>query len=213
MNTNIKYTNQDGNYITNQQVENLKFFNKEFFYNNELKMVEIYAPQGRTNNIILDGGDYYLSSNENLETIISQYASTGNNWTFFYNNQNNNLGDSYWEYLFYNKGELETKGIKVFNNEKLLIASCTINLETNEIDEQRKYFYGDLNIYKRNEYRYPFLSVFYDENNNVRDIYIYDEDYQSVDEFLSSASSKYFDWNSHPYFHNFTPILPVEIIA
>lgn len=212
MSTNIKYTNQDGNYITSQQVANLKFFNKEFFYNDQLKIVEIYSPQGRTNNIILKGGDYYLSSEENLETIINQYASTGNYWTFFYNNQNNNLGDSYWEYLFYNKGELETKGIKVFNNEKLLIASCTIDLETNEMDNQRKYFYGDLNIYKRTEYECHFLSVSY-ENNDVSDIYIYDDDYQSVDEFLASVSSKYFNWLLHPYFHNFMPMLPSEIIA
>ncbi|KRB56734.1 hypothetical protein [Flavobacterium sp. Root186] len=213
MNTNIKYTNQDGNYITSQQVANLKFFNKEFFYNNELKMVQKYGSKGRTNNIILKGGDYYLSSDENLETIINQYASTGNYWTFFYNNQSNNLGDSYWEYLFYNKGELETKGVKVFNSEKLLIASCTIDLKTNEMDDQRKYFYGDLNIYKRNEYEYPFLSVFYDENNDVRDIYIYDDDYQSVDEFLSSDNARYFNWISHPYFHNFAPMLPISSIV
>ena len=176
MSTNIKYTNQDGNYITDQQVLNLKFYNKEFFNNNELKIVEKYGPQGRTNKIVLKGGDYYLSSNEDLQMIIDEYKSTGSSWTFFYNKQKNNAEDVFWKYLFYKEGELNVSGMKVFNKEKLLIASCTINLENNQVENQRKYFYGDLNIYKRTEYNSPFLSVFY-ANNEVSDIYIYDDDY------------------------------------
>jgi len=212
MSTNIKYTNQDGNYITDQQVLNLKFYNKEFFNNNELKIVEKYGPQGRTNKIVLKGGDYYLSSNEDLQMIIDEYKSTGSSWTFFYNKQKNNAEDVFWKYLFYKEGELNVSGMKVFNKEKLLIASCTINLENNQVENQRKYFYGDLNIYKRTEYNSPFLSVFY-ANNEVSDIYIYDDDYQSVDEFLSSHDSTYFDWISHNYFHSFEPILPTGLIV
>jgi hypothetical protein len=207
MTSDIKYKDYYGNYIAEQKVSDLKFYSKEFFNNDELKLVEDYGPKGRTNEIILRGGEYYLSANEDLQIIVNQYKSTGNYWTFFYNKQQNNLGDTSWEYHFYKKGELNRSGTKVFNTDNLLIASCTIDLETNEIDNKHKYFYGDPNIYKRPEYESPFLTVFYDTDNDVRDIYIYDDDYQSVDEFLASFDSKYFDWASHPYFHSFMPIM------
>lgn len=210
---NIKYTDQEGNCITNQQVPNLRFYNKEFYNHNELKKVEKYGTKGRTNDIILKGGDYYLSSVEDLQTIVNQHKYTGNYWTFFHNKKKNDFGDVYWEYLFYSDGELKASGIKVFNNEKLLIASCTINLETNLIENKRKYFFGDLNTYKRPRYEYHFLSVSYDTDDNVSDIYIYDDDYQSVDEFISSYNSKYFDWMSHSYFHTFDPMLPTGLIV
>lgn len=207
MTPDIKYKDYDGNYITEEQVSNLKFYTKDFFNNDELKLVQKYGPKGRTNEIILHGGEYYLSAIEDLQIISNKYKSTGNYWTFFYNKQQNNLEDVYWEYHFYEKGELHRSGIKVFNTDNLLIASCTIDLETNEIDNKRKYFYGDLNIYKRPDYESHFLSVSYDTNNDVSDIYIYDDDYQSVDEFLTSFNSKYFDWASHTYFHSFMPIM------
>ncbi len=207
MTSDIKYKDYYGNYIAEQKVSDLKFYSKEFFNNDELKLVEDYGPKGRTNEIILRGGEYYLSADEDLQVIVNQYKSTGNHWIFFYNKQQNNLGDTYWEYHFYEKGELNRSGIKVFNTDNLLIASCTIDLETNEIDNKRKYFYGDPNIYKRPEYESHFLSVSYHINNDVSDIYIYDEDYQSADEFLASFDSKYFDWASHPYFHSFMPIM------
>lgn len=207
MTSDIKYKDYYGNYIAEQKVSDLKFYSKEFFNNDELKLVEDYGPKGRTNEIILRGGEYYLSADEDLQTIVNQYKYTGNHWIFFFNKQQNNLGDTYWEYHFYEKGELDRSGIKVFNNDNLLIASCTIDLETNEIENKRKYFYGDPNIYKRPEYKSDFLSVSYHTNNDVSDIYIYDEDYQSADEFLASFDSRYFDWESHPYFHNFLPIM------
>jgi len=215
MSTIIKYTNDNGNYITDQQASILKFYNKEFFINgNELKLIEKYGPQGRTNkNTILKGGEYYLSSQEDLQTIINQYSSTAPYWTFCHNKQTNSFGDVYWEYLFYENGELNTKGIQVINSEKLLIASCIIDMETNKFKGRRKYFYGDLNFYKRTEYESHFLSVSYDENDDVSDIYIYDDDYQSVDEFLSSTNSIHFDWLGNTYFHSFEPILPTTIIA
>nr|WP_199000523.1 hypothetical protein [Flavobacterium sp. ASV13] len=215
MSTVIKYTNDSGNYITDQQVSFLQFYNKEFFINgNELKLVEKYGPQGRSNkNVVLKGSEYYLSPDEDLQLIINQYSTTAPYWTFCYNKQTNNYGDVYWEYLFYKNGELDVKGRQVFNNEKLLIASCTIDVETNQLKNRRKFFYGDLNFYKRNEYESHFLSVSYNENNDVSDIYIYDDDYQSVNEFLSSTNSIHFDWLGNTYFHSFDPILPTTIIA
>jgi len=207
MTSYIKYKDYYGNYIAEQKVSDLKFYSKEFFNNDELKLVEDYGPKGRTNEIILRGGEYYLSADEDLQTIVNQHKYTGNHWIFFFNKQQNNLGDTSWEYHFYEKGELNRSGIKVFNNDNLLIASCTIDLATNEIGNKRKYFYGDPNIYKRPEYESHFLSVSYHTNNDVSDIYIYDEDYQSADEFLASFDSKYFDWASHTYFHSFMPIM------
>ncbi|RYJ36698.1 hypothetical protein NU08_4306 [Flavobacterium anhuiense] len=215
MSTVIKHTNDSGNYITDQQVSFLQFYNKEFFINgNELKLIEKYGPQGRSNkSVVLKGGEYYLSPDEDLQLIINQHSTTAPYWTFCYNKQTNNYGDVYWEYLFYKNGELDVKGRQVFNNEKLLIASCTIDLETNQLKNRRKFFYGDLNFYKRNEYESHFLSVSYNENNDVSDIYIYDDDYQSVNEFLSSTNSIHFDWLGNTYFHSFEPILPTTIIA
>ena len=212
MSTTIKYTNQDFEPITEQQVGFLKFYNKQFFVNNELKKIERYGPLGRTNTIILIGGEYYLSDNEDIQVTINQYISSARYWTFYYNKQTNSFGDTYHDIISFKEGLLDYKTRQVTNNEGQLIAFCSIDIATGQIDDRRKMFYGDINVYKRVYYDSKFLSVSY-EDNDISGIYIYDEDYQSVSEFLSSSFSQYFDWMSHTYYHSFEPMLPTGVIA
>lgn len=211
MGTIIKYTNSDYQPITEQQKELLKFYNKQFFVNNDLKKIEMYGTQGRTNDIILKGGEYYLAQGEELHSIISQYISIGSHWIFYYDKQTNAFGDIYWEYVLYENQVLKRKGRHVFNIEGLLIASCTIDLITNEIEDRKKYFYGDINFYKRLSYKDIFLNVSYNDNE-VEQIYIFDENYDLA-EFLSSPDAIKFDWNSHTYYHDFVPMLPTGLIV
>lgn len=212
MNTTIKYTNSDYQPITEQQKGLLKLYNKQFFVNNELKKIEAYGPLGRTDSVILKRGEYYLSDDENLQDIINQYIMTAKSWTFYYNKQSNSFGDTFYDLISYKEGVLCSKSRLVNNVLGQEIAFCEIDIETGQIDGRRKKFYGDINVYKRYSIDSRFLSVFYDENG-IRDIYIYDEDYQSVSEFLSSPFSADFDWMAHPYYHSFDPMLPTQQIV
>jgi hypothetical protein len=212
MSTTIKYTNSDYQPINEQQKELLKFYNKQFFLNNELKKVELYGPLGRTTEIILQGIAYYLSDNEDLQSIINQYKSSVKILTIYYNKQTNSFGDTYYDLISYKNEVLDFKTKLVTNALGQEIAFCEIDIETDQIKGRRKKFYGDINIYKRLSVDSRFLSVHYDDNG-ISDIYIYDEDYQSVGEFLSSSFSADFDWTAQPYYHNFEPMLPTGLIV
>jgi len=205
MSTIIKYTNSDSEPINIQQVSSLRFYNKQIFEDGELKKIEKYGTYKRTDDIILKGGEYYLSPGENLETIIDQYSSTAAYWDFLFNKQINEFGDIYREYVSYKNGVLDGKGRQVHNNEGLLIASCTVDINTNQLDNERKYFYGDINIYRRADYKTSYISISY-ENNEVRQIYVEEENYL-LSEFLMSFQANVFIWNDNPYYHHFEPML------
>ena len=125
---------------------------------------------------------------------------------FFHNEQTNSEDETYYDVNIYENGILNMRIKLVYNNERLPIAYCKINLADNTITDQRKCFYGDINIYKRINPQNGFLTVIY-KNNLVETIYIYDDDY-TLEEFLNSEDSNLFDWNNHPYYHNFLPMLP-----
>ncbi|KGO83491.1 hypothetical protein Q763_02685 [Flavobacterium beibuense F44-8] len=211
MTTTIKYTNSDGVLVSLEQSERLKFYNKETYNNGLLKKIEKFAPKNRNSDeIILTRVDYYLDSGEVFEDVIDQYVSVLRRFVIFYNKQINSNGEVYYECLNYFNGNIESKERFVFNNEGLCIASCKLDLNSNEVYKQMKYFYGDTNIYPRDNYNIPSLVVYY-ENNDVD--YIYDAngyDYELSDFFASSISTD-FIWNDYPYYHNFMPMLPEDI--
>lgn len=207
MSTTIKYTNEDNEPITNQQLNVSEPHNKHFYENNKLKKIEQYRFIERGKKFVLRGVEYYLSGQENLQDIINEYVSENlYHFVVLYNNQTNSFGDQYWEYNIYTWLALTRKGKKVFTNEGLLIASCSIDINTELISDRRKNFYGDKSIYKRLSYEDEFLSVTYN-NPDVRGIYVGDDDY-ILEEFLDSQYADVFVWNDHPYYHSFEPMLP-----
>ena len=208
MSFEIKYTNEDNEPITMQQLNVLEPHNKHFYENNKLKKIEQYRFIERGKKFVLSDVEYYISSEENLNAIINEYVSESLNYfVAYYNNQSNSFGDQYWEYNIYKRLSLITKGKKVFTNEGLLLASCLIDINTGLISDRWKHFYGDKSIYKRIDYEDHFLSITYDDSNVVK-IYVSDDDY-FLDGFLESHYADIFVWNNHPYYHSFEPMLPI----
>ncbi|KRB53743.1 hypothetical protein [Flavobacterium sp. Root186] len=97
----------------------------------------------------------------------------------------------------------------MYNKNGDLLASCIKDLITNEIEEKRKYFYGDLNVFKRLDYKYPYYTFNY-EDNGIDTIFVHDEDY-SLNEFLASDEMSIFPWNDRAYYHKFEPELPTDV--
>ncbi|MBP4136948.1 hypothetical protein [Flavobacterium geliluteum] len=209
MATMIKYTNTDFEEITQQQVSKSKEYHKETYENGELKLIQKYWMKGRNVETSYNGGEYYLSLDENLEDIINQYLPIGISWFFYYNKVTNANNDEKWEYQFFHKGILDRKGVEVYNKNGELLASCIKDLLTNDIKEKRKYFYGDLNIFKRIDYKYPYYTFNY-EDNGIDTIFVHDEDYR-LNEFLASNEMSIFPWNDHSYYHDFEPLLPTGL--
>ena len=207
MNTEIKYTNTFNKPITNQQLNLSEPHHKHFYVDGKLKKIEMYDYFRSDVELVLYGVEYFLSGNENLNDIINEYVSENlYHFVVWYNNQTNSFGDQYWEYNIYTWLAITVKGKKVFNNESLLIASCSININTGLIDDRRKYFYGDISIYERLEYEEEFLSVNYDDSD-LEEIYVGDDDF-ILEEFIDSQYADVFVWNDHPYYHSFEPMLP-----
>ncbi|MEE1898781.1 hypothetical protein V1389_10565 [Flavobacterium rakeshii] len=210
MTTTIKYTNSDGVLVSLEQAERLKFYNKETYNNGLLKKIEKFGLKNRdSDETLLRSIEYYLDTDEVFEDIVNQYITTVKYLYVYYDMITNTNGDVYYEYVLYTYGNIDFKRRKVVNNEGLLLAICLVDLNTNEIKKQAKYFYGDLSIYKRVNYEDPFLVISY-ENDEVSTLYIYDNDY-TLSEFLSSDISNVFIWNDYPYYHNFLPMLPEDI--
>ena len=208
MSLEIKYTNEDNEPITMQQLNVLEPHNKHFYENNKLKKIEQYRFIERGKKFVLRGVEYYLSSQENLNAITNEYVNENlYRFVVWHNNQTNSFGDQYWECNIYERLALKIKGKRVFNNEGLLIASCSIDINTGLISDRRKNFYGDKSIYKRLSYEDEFLSVTYN-NSDVRGIYVGDDDY-ILTEFLASQHEEVFVWDDHPYYHSFEPMLPI----
>jgi hypothetical protein len=76
----IKYINLLGNDITQQQAQIVgEDYSAQQYVDNQLKKVEHF--EGNT----LDNGEYFLSPDETLTTVLNEYKSVWN-WGIFYSN-------------------------------------------------------------------------------------------------------------------------------
>jgi hypothetical protein len=217
MSTIIKYKNREEQIINEQQTRLIRLYNKETYINNELKFVHFFKNIKNVQEPQWWGGEYYLSENEDKQTIINEYISIGRSWTFYYDKEISPDGNyTKWKYEIYYNGVLDRKSIEVYDQERLLIAACYVDLETNELYHKRKMFYGDINFYKRVDYRGCYLSVSYLDDNSVDKIYYADNDLDDIDfvEFYNSHPELVrFDWVAHPYYHSFDPMMPTGMIV
>lgn len=218
MSTYIKYTNSDNKEITSQQIGMLKEFNHHVYdaSTNELRKIEKFIKNYKTQNIEQRGGEVFLSSTDILNDVVNGHiniGTLGRAWTFYYNKQTNNKGDVQWEFVTYRKGNLEGKGIFVFDNKNRKIASCSIDLITGQKTNKRKCFFGDpaTFFYSFGDENIPNIVFRYKDDNSIRQVYYYDDDY-TLSEFLANNQiMSQFPWNQHSYFHSFDPTLPPNI--
>jgi hypothetical protein len=146
MSTTIKYTNFHGEPISEKQLEMSDSYSKQIYENNVLKKIEDYVIASRINqNVVLRGGEYYLSPSENLQTVLNELLPTARRWTIYFDRQTNSFGDYYWEYRQYNDGVLERNYKEVFNALNQMILESEIDVETNQVLSKRKSFYGNPN--------------------------------------------------------------------
>ncbi|QNR86039.1 hypothetical protein H9N25_06315 [Pedobacter riviphilus] len=101
MSVQIRYKNIAGNLITSQQVQNLDYFDKITFVDDQIKMIEskIKIKNGSRTTI-----SYYLSNSENKQEILNKFtdADKNQNCNISFNKQS--FGDfSIWDEEVYSK--------------------------------------------------------------------------------------------------------------
>ncbi|EJL75366.1 hypothetical protein [Chryseobacterium populi] len=216
MGTYVKITNIDNKEISDQQLNMLSEYNRHFFdeFTHELLKIEKFSKNFRTQEIGQIGGEVYVLPTENLNTVINNYinnTSIGTSWVFYHNKQTNNNGDVKWDYFFYRKGILNDKGIVVYDDKNREIASCRIDLLTDQKIDKCKKFYGDPSVfdYEFGNEMIPNIKFWYnDSDNNIKDITFYENEYLLNDFLADSDIMQKFPWNQHSYYHLFEPILP-----
>ena len=209
--TEIKYTDDNFEILTPQQVELSLSYLKHIYEDNELKKTEKYTVASRTDKTkILKGGVYYLSNTECYQAVVDEYSNTGKlkQWTFYFNKQTNSFGDYSWEIHKYRKGVLERKIVEGYNIQNEIIISFEKDIENDQIIGKRKY----LSTPAIEAYYDSGLLFIYDEDSDELDRIVTgwegDTTYKSLSEFLASGIESVFNWYSNPYYHNFYPLLP-----
>lgn len=206
MSVQIKYKNTAGNLITSQQVQNLDYFDKITFVDDQIKMIEskIRIRNGSRTTI-----SYYLSNSENKQEILNKFtdADKNQNCNISFNKQN--FGEfSIWDDEEYSKeGDLRHRGKHTLDNNGRLIFSGNFDLQTNQL------LYGAFkNYYRLDEAVFTF---YYDAEGNVKTIvdcknifgyYAAFDLQQFTEEPLIQDS--FFPWDEHPYYHFVYPFLP-----
>ncbi|HCA06375.1 hypothetical protein [Chryseobacterium sp.] len=214
MGTYIKYTDENNIEILKEQLPKLSEFNCLTYDGdtNSLKKIERFLKNYKTQQIEQLGGEIYLSSEDQLsEAIINHIdiGSFGKPWTFYYNKEENNKGETQWEYIFYRNGSLFGKGISVFDDRNRRLAGCVIDLITGLQTDKFKNFYGDPFVfdYEFQNETIPNIQFKYQQDDSVEEVYFQDDDY-SLRDFINIDDIRIkFPWKENIYYHSFLPML------
>jgi len=213
MSTNIQYTNENYQVVTERQLNMLSSYFKHTYENDKLKKMEIFSFNKISRQLAQTGGTYYLSANEDLQNIIDQSLSNGKDWLFYYNETTNPSNDNLWDYEIYSNGVIREKGKKCFDSSARPIAVCSSKPEAEVYSGKAKFFYGDSLLFPKPFDGAAAFSFWYDQDNNPTEVYCEygmetDNDY-SIDEFIAQDSiMAIFPWEQYIYYHNFEPMLP-----
>lgn|GEM_PF-1881695 len=214
MGTCIKYTDENNIEIPKEQLHKLSEFNCLTYDSttNELKKIERFLKNYRTQQIEQLGGEVYLSPEEESSEIINNHidiGSFGKPWTFYYNKEKNNQGDTQWEYIFYRNRSLLGKGILVFDNRNRKLAGCAIDLITGFKTEKFKNFYGDPSVfdYEFQNETIPNIEFKYKQDDSIEEVYFRDDDYSLRDFLTNDEIITKFPWKENQYYHSFDPML------
>lgn len=213
MGTYIKYTDENNIEIPKAQLHKLSEFNCLTYDSttHELKKIERFLKNYRTQQIEQSGGEVYLSSEEESTEIINHHidiGSFGKPWTFYYNKEQNDQGDTQWEYMFYRNRSLLGKGILVFDNRNRKLAGCTIDLITGFKTEKFKNFYGDPSVfdYEFQNEAIPNIEFKYKQDDSIKEVYFRDDDYSLRDFLNNDEIITKFLWKENQYYHSFDPM-------
>lgn len=206
MSVQIKYKNTAGNLITSQQVQNLDYFDKITFVDDQIKMIEskIRIRNGSRTTI-----SYYLSNSENKQEILNKFtdADKNQNCNISFNKQN--FGEfGIWDDEEYSKeGDLRHRGKHTLDSKGRIIFSCGFDLQSNQLLDRsfKSYYLGDDMIF----------TFTYDNDGSIITITDHEDRfgyYAALDlqQFIEEPmiQDSFFSWNEHPYYHSAYPFLP-----
>ena len=211
---NIVIKNLNDEIITLEQAKLIKYFEKQFFDNGELKKIEYYFGT----KISLS---YFLLPPENINIILNSLYQNYDQITFYFNKQLlNNFTVFEWEIY---KGLIKkSKGKIVEDSSNRLIAHQEIDMLTSLVKTTNKFYYlQNLGPFSNiepvlNNGRFEFN---YNEANVASGISIgidlpgfEDEEYyienNTAEVFSNWMIAAVFDWTSLPYYHSSLPLIP-----
>jgi hypothetical protein len=212
MDTQIKYTDEFGSVISEQQRETMVTYNKETLVDGNLKMEESL---GLGRNKDYAHINYYLGAGEDKNTVIQNYCDRVKliSCTMHFNKVSVN-GFNQWDWEDYHRDQsLKFKGIVTFDQNQRLIFLCDFDLVNDELMAGAvKYFYGNQFV---NAYDDRLLEFRYDADGMVESIIDVHENYGyiksiTLSDFLKDTdfSLVQFPWDQHRYYHAVTPYLP-----
>ena len=212
----IKYKNAFGEILTEQQVQIFHdHYKKEFYENDYLKKIEFYHPNSQPSLV------YYLSSNENLTSVVSDSQSTYRGGTFYFNRQ---LVGTYtvWDWEFFDGVLKKGKGKKVFNDQGNEIAYQEINPITMQVLRTiKKYYLQNLGEFAEMEpvldngifefdYNDPDLEAA--EINVMVNLPGFEMHSETINKtkniLLHPMIAAIFTWSNHSYYHSALPLIP-----
>ena len=203
MSTKIEYQNIFDKPISANQAAIMKDYSKLIYENNELKKIEYYYGGN------FSYGEYFLSTNENLITLLESLDQK-THWSIFSNKQ---IVNSYeiWEGRIYNdnndSNSLFTKNVFGTDGRLITTQEYSSNIQ-NPLNSIKTYYLGGLDIIENDEVIGVFdydtsITFYFNENGEIESIDPstsdgIDDTYQSLSRFLELESGG-------PLLHHMTP--------
>lgn len=212
MSTTIKYKNLYGEDMTLQQLPNVNDYNKVQLENGTTKRIDTFYDKE------LNSGIYYLSPNEDMQSILLEFSKIWLSTEIFLNTQLMGAFISK-EWEIYKGITLVSKGRTIYDDQEREIAAEFLSLNTFQVEFVEKRFYltslgefidvNGLPGFGRFDFYYTIGSIEVNAEVNLPgfEIDIYKiTDTQNI--FNHSMIRPLFKWEDHPYYHSALPLVP-----
>jgi hypothetical protein len=209
METTVKYLDEHGVNITEQQCSILEGYSKITYIDNVIKQKEEFGTSRRYGESRFV--EYFMDRSENKSDILQSYADGKTACSLRLNGKSQN-GFTQWDNEDYSiDGVLKWKGNQVYDSAQRLVMYRDLDASTEAFSRGAKILYVDWLSHESHESGDILARFYYDYSGNIIDIgdpgiRLGDGDAMTLDYFLMAAPD--FLWEQHPYFHSLTPYLP-----
>lgn len=225
MYTEIKYKDVCGKLTTPQSEQAVDLYCAEYYINGALKRVDTY----NSNGTVCDG-DYYLSEEESVEQVLSEFASIWECSCLYMNKQiirNYVLMDSVYyvgmvknstgKVVFDNMGreiamiEIDKNGLESSFSKTFHVPSEYIIDENPLVSRIGRHFYNSFDILEFGTFEFRYS----DSKGNV-EVLVNLPGFEDDIYYISKGDSIFdhwklkpiFQWEEHPYYHSRAPFIP-----
>jgi hypothetical protein len=212
MSTTVKYTNSRDGIITEQQLSNVKDYDKKTYEDGSLKRVDTYY------NGELHSGIYYLSPNENKQMVVSELSSIWGDVEVYFNTQSfENFSSKDWE--VYSESSLVLMGKIIVDAQDRMIARQILDVNSLNVVSVEKIFYltsfdgfnndDDLPRFGQFDFYYFPGSGEVELELNLSGFELDRYVINNTRNILNDPMIKpLFKWEDHPYYHSASPLIP-----